>query len=99
MLNVVMLSVVMLSVVMLSVIMLSALMLSVIRLNVVMLSVITMSVVVPDKSAAGFCRQAAVWVADRFCSFHLAKNHKIANISTTTKAREKISNDLESFEF
>jgi len=33
-----------------------------------------------------------------FWNFHLVKNHKIANNSATTKAREKISTDLESFE-
>jgi hypothetical protein len=32
-----------------------------------------------------------------FCSFYLIKNHKIANNSTTTKAREKLSTDLEDF--
>ncbi len=30
-----------------------------------------------------------------FCSFYLVKNHKIANNSTTTKAREKIGTYLE----
>ncbi len=34
-----------------------------------------------------------------FCNFYLAKNHKIANSSTTTKAREKINTYLESLEF
>jgi hypothetical protein len=34
-----------------------------------------------------------------FCNFYLVKNHKIAKNSTTTKAREKISTDLESLEF
>jgi hypothetical protein len=32
-------------------------------------------------------------------NFHLAKNHKISNDSTTTKAREIISTYLESIEF
>jgi hypothetical protein len=31
--------------------------------------------------------------------FYLVKNHKIANNSATTEAREKISTDLESLEF
>jgi hypothetical protein len=31
----------------------------------------------------------AAWVSDIFCNFHLAKNHKIADNLTTTKAREK----------
>jgi hypothetical protein len=52
-----------------------------------------------DKSAAKFCRHVAGWVSDMFCNFHLAKNHKIADNSTATKAREKISTDLESLEF
>jgi len=34
-----------------------------------------------------------------FCSFYLAKNHKIANNATNPEAREKISTDLESLEF
>jgi len=33
------------------------------------------------------------------CNFYLVKNHKIAQNSTTTKAREKTSTDLESLEF
>jgi len=33
------------------------------------------------------------------CNFYLVKNHKIAKNSTTTKARENISADLESLEF
>ncbi len=33
------------------------------------------------------------------CNFYLVKNHKIAKNSTTTKAREKISIDLESLKF
>jgi hypothetical protein len=51
------------------------------------------------KSAASFCRQVAAWVPEMFCNFYLAKNHKIAENSTTTKAREEISTDLESLEF
>jgi hypothetical protein len=34
-----------------------------------------------------------------FCNFYLVKTYKIAKNSTTTKAREKISTDLESLEF
>jgi hypothetical protein len=34
-----------------------------------------------------------------FCNFYLVKNHKIANNSTTTKAREETKADLESLEF
>jgi hypothetical protein len=34
-----------------------------------------------------------------FCILHLVKNHKIVNNSTATKARAKISVDLESLEF
>jgi hypothetical protein len=49
-------------------------------------------------SAAGFCRQVAAWVTDMFCNFYLVKNHKIANNSTTTKARDKLSTYLESVE-
>jgi hypothetical protein len=40
----------------------------------------------------------AAWVSDML-NFYLAKNPKIANNSTTTKASEKISTDLESLEF
>ncbi len=41
----------------------------------------------------------AAWFPDMFCNFHLEKNHKIAKNSTTIKAREKISTDLEFLEF
>jgi hypothetical protein len=41
----------------------------------------------------------AAWVSDMFCNFNLVKNPKIADNSTTTKAREKMSTDLESLEF
>ncbi len=41
----------------------------------------------------------AAWDQDMFHNFYLAKNHKIANDSMTTKAREQISTDLESLEF
>ena len=51
------------------------------------------------KSVASFCLQVAAWVSDMFCNFYLAKNHKIAQNSTTTKASEKISTDVESLEF
>jgi hypothetical protein len=34
-----------------------------------------------------------------FRNFYLVKNQKFANISTATKAREKICTDLESIEF
>ncbi len=46
------------------------------------------------KSAACFCCQVAACVTDMFCNFYLVKNHKIANNSTTTKAREIITTDL-----
>jgi len=41
----------------------------------------------------------AAWFPDMFCNFYLPKNHKIAENSTTNKAREKINTDLESLEF
>jgi hypothetical protein len=50
------------------------------------------------KSAASFCRQVAALVTDMFCNFYFVKNHKIANNSVTTEAREKISTYLESLE-
>ncbi len=34
-----------------------------------------------------------------YCNFYLVKNHKIANDSATTEAREKMYTDLESVEF
>jgi hypothetical protein len=34
-----------------------------------------------------------------FQNFYLVTNHKISNISTTTKTREKIRTDFESLEF
>jgi hypothetical protein len=52
-----------------------------------------------DKSAARFCHQVAAWVPDIFCNFYMVKSHKIAYNSATNEAREKISTDLESFEF
>jgi hypothetical protein len=45
------------------------------------------------QSAASFCH------LDMFCNLYLVKNRKIANNSTTTKASEKISTDLETLEF
>jgi len=52
------------------------------------------------KSAASFCHQAIAWFPDMFSNFYLVKNHKIVKKnSTTTKAREKISTDLEFLEF
>jgi hypothetical protein len=51
------------------------------------------------ESAASFCHQLAALFPDMFCDFYLVKNHKIAENSTTTEAREKISAGLESIEF
>jgi len=48
------------------------------------------------KSVARFWRQVAAWLPDMFCNFCLVNNHKIAKNSTTPKAREKVSTDLES---
>jgi hypothetical protein len=50
-------------------------------------------------SAASFCHQVAASVPNMFCNFYFVKNHKNANSSATTEAREKISTDLESLEF
>jgi len=41
----------------------------------------------------------AQWVPDMFRNFYFVKNLKIALNSTTPKAREKISTDLETLEF
>jgi hypothetical protein len=41
----------------------------------------------------------AALVPDMFCDCSLVENHKIANNSATTEAREKISACLESVEF
>jgi len=41
-----------------------------------------------EESAASFCRQVAARVPDILCNFYLVKNHKIANNSATTEARE-----------
>jgi hypothetical protein len=51
------------------------------------------------RSAAIFCRQVAALFPDMIRNFYLMKNHKIAKNSTATKARERISTDLESLEF
>jgi hypothetical protein len=41
----------------------------------------------------------AALVPAMFCNFYLVKNHKIADNSATTQAREKMSTLLESLEF
>jgi hypothetical protein len=51
------------------------------------------------KPAASFCHQVAAWASDMLCNFYAVKNHKIALNSTTNKAGEKISTDLETLEF
>jgi hypothetical protein len=51
------------------------------------------------KSAASCFRQVAALFPDMFWNFYLVKNHKIAENSTTTTARVKISTELESLEF
>ncbi len=51
------------------------------------------------ESAASFYHQVAALFPDMFCNYYLVTNHKIAKISTTTKAREKISTDFESLIF
>jgi hypothetical protein len=40
----------------------------------------------------------AAWLIDTFCNFYLEKNHRIAETSATTEAREKIRTDLETLE-
>jgi hypothetical protein len=50
-------------------------------------------------TAAKVCRQVAALVPDMFCNFYLVKNHRIANNSATTEAREKISTYLALLEF
>jgi hypothetical protein len=52
-----------------------------------------------DKSVTCFYCHVAARVPDIFCSFYFVKKHKIANISTTTAAKQKIITDLESLEF
>ncbi len=51
------------------------------------------------KSSASFCRQVAALVPAMFCNFYIVKTHNIADKSTTTEDKEKISTDLESLEF
>ncbi len=48
------------------------------------------------KSAASFCHKVAAWVPDMLSNFYFVKNHQIPKTSTT-KAREKISTDSESY--
>jgi hypothetical protein len=55
--------------------------------------------IIEGKSAAIFCLRVAARVPDMFCNFCLVKNHKSANASATSKAREKISTHLESLKF
>ncbi len=38
-------------------------------------------------------------VPGMFCNFYLVKNHKIANNSATTEAREKVTTYLQSVQF
>jgi hypothetical protein len=45
------------------------------------------------KSAASLCQQVAALVPDMFSNFYLVKNHKIANNSATTEAREKYAHN------
>jgi hypothetical protein len=40
------------------------------------------------ESASNFCCQVVDLVPDMFCNFYSVKNHKIANNSATTEARE-----------
>jgi hypothetical protein len=54
------------------------------------------SIKMRGESAASFFRQVAALFPDMFCDFYLVKNHKIVKNSTATKAKEKISTDLES---
>jgi hypothetical protein len=54
---------------------------------------------IEGKSVASFLRQVAAWFPEMFCNFYRMKDHNIAENSTTTKATEKISTDLESLEF
>jgi len=51
-----------------------------------------------DKSAARFGHQVAAWVLVMFCKIYFVKNHKFANNSAMSEAKEKISTDLESLE-
>jgi len=52
-----------------------------------------------DMSVAGFCRQVAARTSDTFCNFYLTKNHKIATMSTTIEAKEKISTAWNHYKF
>jgi hypothetical protein len=54
---------------------------------------------IEGKLAASFCHQVAALVPPMFCNFYLVKNHKIADNSATTEAKEKISIYLTSLEF
>jgi len=54
---------------------------------------------IEGESAASFCHLVAALFPDMFCSFYLAKSHKFAKNSTTTKARGITSPDLESVVF
>jgi hypothetical protein len=47
-----------------------------------------------EKSAASFCHQVGAKFPEMFCNFNLVKNHKIANNSATTEAREKNKYEL-----
>ncbi len=47
------------------------------------------------KSAASFYRQVAALVPDMFCNFYLVKNHKTANNSAMTEAKETYLESLE----
>jgi hypothetical protein len=58
-----------------------------------------LTIVNEGKTAASFWCQVAAWVTDMFWNFYFVKKYKIAKNSKTTKAREKISTDLESLEF
>ncbi len=57
------------------------------------------NIIIEGKSSASFCCQFSAQVPDTFCNFYLVKNHKIGKNSTTTKAREKISTDLNPLNF
>jgi hypothetical protein len=46
------------------------------------------------ESGASFFCQVAALVPAMFCNFYLVKNHKIADNSATTEAREKMSTYL-----
>ncbi len=46
-----------------------------------------------DRPVARLCCQVAAQIPDILCNFYLVKNHKIANYSAITEAREKIDFD------